>query len=48
MFPVDKDSGIFTLENLLIPVAWSLGGYYIFILPIFYIRKHRWDKKHRE
>lgn len=59
VFPVNQDSGIrlpntddsfwssFNLDHLLIPVIWTLGAYYILILPIFYLRRYRWDKKHR-
>ena len=46
VFPVDRDN--FNLSNLLKPAAWTLGVYYIAILPIFDFRRYRWDKKHGE
>lgn len=58
VFPVDTDSDTrlpnadgsfwsnFDLGDLLIPVTWTLGVYYILILPIFYFRRYRWNKKH--
>ena len=58
VFPVNKDSDTrlpstddsfwssFSLDHLLIPVIWTLGVYYILILPIFYLRRYRWNKKH--
>lgn len=46
VFPVDRDN--FNLSNLLKPAAWTLGDYYIVILPIFDLRRYRWDKKHDE
>ena len=45
VFPVNDGSGTW-LSNMLIPVAWTLGVYYIFILPIFHFRRYRWNKKH--
>ncbi len=29
------------------PVAFTLGVYYLLILPIFYLRRYRWNKKNR-
>ena len=45
VFPVNDGSGTW-LSNMLIPVAWTLGVYYVFILPIFHFRRYRWNKKH--
>lgn len=58
VFPVNEESGTqhpsangsfwsnFNLDGLLIPVIFSLGVYYVLILPIFYFRRYRWNKKH--
>lgn len=49
VFPVDEFTDTrHRLEHLLIPVGWTLGVYYTLILPIFYLRRYRWNKKHGE
>ena len=47
VFPVSEGSGTW-LSNVFIPVVWTLGVYYVFILPIFHFRRYRWNKKHGE
>ena len=59
VFPVGTDSntqspnpgGSFwsnlSLDHLIGPVTFTLGGYYLLILPIFYLRRYRWNKKNR-
>mgnify|MGYP007042290699 FL=1 len=59
VFPVGTDSNTrspnpggsiwsnFSLDHLIAPVTFTLGGYYLLILPIFYLRRYRWNKKNR-